>query len=78
MVSALAPFLSRRAAREIVQAARMTLADRVDSLQKEAAEIAEIFAIKPDGSAVEAEGEKQNAPRADSNEEEYEDMDLFA
>ncbi|KAH9282059.1 Helicase POLQ-like [Echinococcus granulosus] len=68
LVSALAPFLSRRAATGIVHSARMTLVDRVESLNKEAAEIAQLFT---------SSANTVTTP-VPNDELEEEDADLFA
>nr|CDS31700.2 helicase polq [Hymenolepis microstoma] len=82
LVSAMKPFLSRRAAREIVQAARMILTERVDALQKEVADIADLFSAKTEGSFEEGKQGDTKENRSDlgkDNEEELEeDVDLFA
>ena len=73
LVSALAPFLSRRAATEIVQSARLTLSDRVESLNKEVAEIAQLFSPSANVAGV-----RTSCDGSVEEVESEEDVDLFA
>lgn len=70
LVSSLAPLLPMRTAKEIVQSAQMILSDRVESLNKEVADIAQLFSTGSDN----ADKGKENA---DSLSQFSDDGDLF-